>query len=358
MAAQHYQAESTARAKEDAASYRNDRRPARSYAAWAVCAGAVCVVAGAALRPRLFAAVASGEALDAITGDHRYDWSVYKYAIPVGNASLVPLKTLASAIFGPVTVSDLGCGGMKLSAGTTAPAGARIHFVQSSILSNDPTPVDDWERYWETLNGDMSAFNGFMHGKATLFTSAFPKVLATIEGLGLPVLRRKSSAYTFNATRHPDWTGSLLHALFPLRGRIFEIVGPATFAAEASLRTSAWADWASAECPAAHRLDDDLERYASTFAAYSTGAGVASANSTQYADWAATAGYWPPMLVAVSAAVPARFVSALEAGTTKLRANFEALTGTELGFEYSEGGDCAVAHASTVGSRRPFVFTS
>ena len=183
----YQQASSSAGAAERAVEFR-EARPVRR-AGWAACAAALCVagVVVSGVDPRGAALV--GPELDMITGAQRMDWSVYKFTIPVGNASLAPLKELASSIFGPATVSDLGCGGLKLSVGTTASAGARLHFVQSAILSNDPTPIDVWERYWEALNGDMSAFNAFMHSKATLFTTEFAKVLATIEGLGLPVLR-------------------------------------------------------------------------------------------------------------------------------------------------------------------------
>ena len=333
---------------EEAAVPTSQRR--RPWGAWAAAGLATTALASLGAAATLRGRRGPSAALNIVTGRGAYDWSVYKYTIPVGNASAAPLEDLASKIFGPVTVSDLGCGGLKISAGTTASAGPRLHFVQSATLSNDPTPIDEWERYWVALHGDMTAWNGFMHSKATLFTTQFAKVLANLE-TKVPVMRRKSTGYTFDAAAHPDWTGDVAHALFPIRGRVYEVVGPATTAMEKAFKISDWETWGADECEAAHRLDDSLEDYASTFGAYSTGY---DEDDSQYADWAASTGYWPPMLAAVSTAVPEHFTKGVADGTLKLADALADITSTALALETVEAGACVVAHAATVSTYTGF----
>ncbi|KAK7232887.1 mitochondrial protein translocase [Aureococcus anophagefferens] len=158
-----------------------------------------------------------------------------------------------------------------------------------------------------------------MHSKATLFTTQFAKVLANLE-TKVPVMRRKSTGYTFDATAHPDWTGD-------------------------AFKISDWETWGADECEAAHRLDDSLEDYASAFGAYSTGY---DEDDSQYADWAASTGYWPPMLAAVSTAVPEHFTKGAGACVVAHAATVSTYTGFKLPLKYVYNAKAQVRGESSV----------
>lgn len=304
--------------------------------------GAALVVASAALSP------VAPDAASALAVAHQtstgLDWSLYKFTIPVGNGSVWDLFQLVNATLGPVEVSDLGCGGVRASATLLGEKGPQLHWVEAPLLSNDARPVDEWEEVFRAINGDMSAFNGFMHSKATLFTSDLGPTAAALEAYvpSFPIMYRRSTGYHFEKTEHPDWTGALGHVLFPIRGRIYEVVGPMTTDLEGE--RGEWAEWAPSECPLAHRLDDDLGHYARVWGAYTQGGNETAASLRA---WIEEKGFWPPMIVGVSSVADADLLAEIKSGGA-LAATLENLSGTTFGFASSDDGACEVAYANTV----------
>ncbi|KAH8056968.1 hypothetical protein JL722_7191 [Aureococcus anophagefferens] len=285
------------------------------------------------------------------------DWSVYKFTVPVGNGSVWDLYRLANATLGPVTVSSLGCDGYKASATMLGDNGAQLHWVEAPRLSNDPRPIDAWEDYWTALNGNLTRWNAFLHAKATLYTDDFGPTVEALRAFRprLPLLYRRSRGYAVDAD-HPDWTGDVGHAIFPIRGRAYEVVGPVDKSWAARESPDAWPEWRADECPAAHRLDDDLGRYARTFAAFSGGAAIRAVNVTSPSllGWAADRGFWPPMLLGVAQVATAAFVDDLERGAGALAVALENVTAQTFAVERSGDGLCAVATADTVATWTDF----
>ena len=134
-----------------------------------------------------------------------------------------------------------------------------------------------------------------------------------------------------DAAEHPDWTGGLGHVMFPIRGRIYEVVGPLTTMFEAKFDTASWAEFSAAECPEAHRLDDDLSHYAKVFGAYNQGNAESNAGLVA---WSQDKGFWPPMLVAVAQTASDDLFEEI-LGDGKLSATLKNLSGTTFGATYA-----------------------
>ena len=96
---------------------------------------------------------------------------------------------------------------------------------------------------WESLNGDMTSFNVWMHNKVVLFVPDLSFHQDALNEGGVAYMRRLS-------TLTGDGT-TMAHLSVAVQGRVYELVGPAS-----SADTTGFAYWSGSdgECPAAHDL--------------------------------------------------------------------------------------------------------
>ncbi|KAH8065384.1 hypothetical protein JL720_12800 [Aureococcus anophagefferens] len=185
---------------------------------------------------------------------------LYKIALSVREGEAHAVHDLVNDTFAHVDPNfDLGCDGVKIN-GYLMSYGPQVHWVEASILSNDPQPIKYWQDYFEELNGDLSSWNAFMHNKVSMFTSNVTAPYLRMVENKIPLMLRTSDGYSGKASP----TGELAHVLFQVAGRMYEIAGPVT------------------------------AEYVTTYDGY-----VAAAN-TAMQKWAADKGYYPPMLSGVS----------------------------------------------------------
>lgn len=238
-----------------------------------------------------FNRVAAEEATVTTTTETLFE--LYKATLAVATGSSAGVLEFVNSTITHVDPNfDLGCGGVKVNA-YLLPYGPQLHWVESDILSNDDKPIERWQPYFERLNGDMSKFNAFMHNKISLFTTDLTKPLAQLERAGIKTLRRRGTRYTGLASP----TGEVGHLVFQIAGRAYELVGPVT--ADFHVTAKSWDEWTVDECPAAHRLNDDLDEYVSKYKDF---VAVAKDVDVMYA-WAQDRGYYPPMLAGISLAL-------------------------------------------------------
>ena len=236
------------------------------------------------------ALVASTAAIDASPTKASLQFQLYKIALSVREGEAHAVRDLVNDTFAHVDPNfDLGCDGVKIN-GYLMSYGPQVHWVEASILSNDPQPIKYWQDYFEELNGDLTEWNAFMHNKVSMFTSNVTAPYLRMVENKIPLLLRTSDGYSGKASP----TGELAHVLFQVAGRMYEIAGPVTAEVRSTLGTDDWAPWSDFECPTAHMLDSNLDEYVTTYDGY-----VAAAN-TAMQKWAADKGYYPPMLSGVS----------------------------------------------------------
>ena len=182
-------------------------------------------------------------------------WEVYKYALPIKSGSgeeTFKLVTdyLCPAMSAPV---DLGCGGTKV--GCTLKCAdcdsIQLHWVDSQVLDDHSGPlrVDGWQEYFQTLNGNMTRFNAFMHNKNQLYVSDLGQFQRTLDGGGVPYMKRLSA--------YPMYGYMMAHIGVDVAGRVVELVGPAVTLDDDAGFTA----WADSECPAAHALPYAMQSY-------------------------------------------------------------------------------------------------
>ncbi|KAJ8598596.1 hypothetical protein CTAYLR_001690 [Chrysophaeum taylorii] len=213
------------------------------------------------------------------------DFVLYKQALPVSVGSTSALAEFAYEILGTdVYRTDIGCKGMKMSVNVN-PSGFQLHFVESRILAADPRPIQQWQDYFEDLNGDLSSFNVFMHNKVTLFTTQLDEMKDKLDAMGKPLMLRRSSGYYYQGE-----DTSLGHVLFALAGRIYELVGPTN---------RDWHEWSDAECPLAHGFADKrLDSRAEWFREVND-------ISSKSQQWKNNRGFYPPMFAGGSVLIGA-----------------------------------------------------
>lgn len=156
--------------------------------------------------------------------------------------------------------SDLGCGALRSWCVVDLPfpsvewkgtRQAELHFVDAPHLNDLDGSVGRWIETFNSLNGNMTMFNGFMHNKVALYASStvFAQIDASLRNASVAALRRTSL----------DTEGSrVMHIGFSIGGRIFEIVGKA----KSILNTDLAQPWTPMECPGAHALIKPLSAYA------------------------------------------------------------------------------------------------
>ena len=292
--------------------------PRRRYAPLLARAAAVVGVAAIGMRARALqgGAVTSLGALDATaegvtdgsadsvptatptaapTLDH-LTFELYKHAISVRNGTAAEIRDFVNATISHLDPNyDLGCDGVKVNA-YLLPYGPQLHWVDASALSNDPHPIEEWQPRFEALNGNLSQWNAFMHNKVTMFLPDLMAPLRQLRNTSAPLMFRRGTGYS----GHVSEVGELGHVLFPIAGRIYEMVGPITSTMVSETRD--WPEWTSSECPASHRLDDDLDQYVSKYQQYVVETKLLF---SQMEDWATERGYYPPMLAGISVAAAA-----------------------------------------------------
>lgn len=236
---------------------------------------------------------------------------------------------------------DLGCDGVKVN-GYLMPSGPQLHWVESPILSNDPTPIEEWQAYFEELNAGLAEFNALLHNKVSMFTTNLTLQVARFRELSVPLMLRRSSGYSGAASP----VGELAHVLFPIAGRAYELMAP--ISDQEVKETRSWPEWSSDldECPQAQRLDKNLDEYVAAYHSY-----VSEASSLMQ-SWANERGFFPPMLALVSVAIVSDDVEALN------RTLFEDLsriadikTFTEDDSRRIEAKECTVYRVPTVSSK-------
>ncbi len=265
-------------------------------------------------------------------------FQLYKIALSVREGEAHKVRDLVNATFAHVDPNfDLGCDGVKIN-GYLMSYGPQVHWVEASILSNDPQPIKMWQDYFEEINGDLSSFNAFMHNKVAMFHTNVSAPYAVLKQQKVPLMERKSSGYGGKASP----TGELAHVMFQVAGRIYEIAGPVTEAVRAQMGTDAWEEWGEDECMEAHMLDDNLDEYAKTYDDY-----VAGANTIMQ-KWAEERGYFPPMLSYVSVATERSDDESLDDGalTTDLLDVAKIHSYKEL-----DTSTCSITRVETVSSK-------
>lgn len=236
---------------------------------------------------------------------------------------------------------DLGCDGVKVN-GYLMPSGPQLHWVESPILSNDPTPIEEWQAYFDALNAGLTEFNALLHNKVSMFTTNMTLQVAKLRELSIPLMLRRSTGYSGAASP----IGELAHVLFPIAGRAYELMAPVSD--QDVKETRSWPEWSSAldECPQGQRLDENLDEYVAVYRSY-----VSEAPSMMK-SWANERGFFPPMLALVSVAAVSDDVEALN------RTLFEDLnriadikTFTEGTNRRVEAEACTVYRVPTVSSK-------
>ncbi|KAH8057921.1 hypothetical protein JL722_6463 [Aureococcus anophagefferens] len=168
------------------------------------------------------ALVASTAAIDASPTKASLQFQLYKIALSVREGEAHAVHDLVNDTFAHVDPNfDLGCDGVKIN-GYLMSYGPQVHWVEASILSNDPQPIKYWQDYFEELNGDLSSWNAFMHNKVSMFTSNVTAPYLRMVENKIPLMLRTSDGYSGKASP----TGELAHVLFQVAGRMYEIAGP------------------------------------------------------------------------------------------------------------------------------------
>lgn len=250
------------------------------------------VAAAPALAATAVAAAAEGVQAKSVANPMAasLEFQLYKIALSVREGEAHRIRDFVNNTFAHMDPNyDLGCDGIKVN-GYLMSYGPQVHWVESSILSNDPQPIKLWQDYFESLNGDLGTWNAFMHNKVSMFTSNLTAPYLRLVELHTPLMLRRSTGYTGKSSP----SGELAHVLFQVAGRMYEITGPVT--AEFASWSDAWDEWSDFECPSSHRLDSNLDEYVATYDGY-----VADANEMM-TKWYDMRGYYPPMLAGVSIA--------------------------------------------------------
>ncbi|KAJ8613813.1 hypothetical protein CTAYLR_004931 [Chrysophaeum taylorii] len=321
----------------------DSRQRTTGVAAFALAAAVVLLVANASLlrwpvlRRRSITSVGEKERV----GDpSALDFELYKIALSsrVGDSNLI--REFVNETIAPMDPNfDLGCGGVKINA-YLLPYGPQLHWVESSILSDDPAPIEDWQTYFETVNGGLSEFNAFMHNKISMFTTNLAGPLAILRQRDVSMLLRRSTGYTTGAASP---VGEVAHVVFSISGRAYEFLAP--IAGNLIRETRDWPEWDDTlECPPAHRLDENLDEYSTTYEAY-----VDDASSLMSA-WKRERGYFPPMLAHVGVAIVEEDLTLVRHG---LFDDLSSIAGIHAYEEYAtdDAGDCVVYRIPTVSSK-------
>mmetsp|Transcript_15123 Transcript_15123/g.47507 ORF Transcript_15123/g.47507 Transcript_15123/m.47507 type:complete len:506 (-) Transcript_15123:304-1821(-) len=290
-------------------------------------------------RPPLFSAwtARSERPETSTTPPSSLDFELYKIALSsrVGDSRFI--REFVNQTIAHVDPNfDLGCGGVKIN-GYLMPFGPQLHWVESTILSNDPTPIEVWQQYFDDLNDGFAEFNAFMHNKITMFTSNLSQPLAALRHTGIPLMYRRSTGYSGAASPVRE----LAHVLFPIAGRAYELAAPVT--EDILSETRSWPKWndEANECPRAHRLDQNLDEYVDVYNTY-----VAEAPEVM-AKWADERGYHPPMLALTTVAVTDKDLKLLE---DTLFADLSSITGMTV-IEELRSSACDVYRVPTVSSK-------
>lgn len=278
-------------------------------------------------------AEASVLATDAVS----LDFELYKVALSARVGDSVAIREFVNDTIALVDPNfDLGCDGVKIN-GYLLPYGPQLHWVESSILSNDPMPIEDWEAYFDELNVGMSqSFNAFLHNKVTMYTNDLAPPLAKLRNKSVPLLLRRSADYSGMASP----VGEVAHVVFAIAGRAYELVAP--IGDSLIDETREWSYWSDVECPASHRLDSDLDEYVAVYNSY-----VSSAEADMQ-HWASERGYYPPMLAFVGVAATVDDIASIQ---THLFEDLASIASIEAFVETEELDRCSVYRLPTVSSK-------
>lgn len=188
-----------------------------------------------------------------------YGWYFYKTAMVTKNGtSSEALRFMRNFTGGYDCVkTPLGCDGYKVTCeyGTNLDDAdnwdRQIHYVHaprlfSKALDNDNMGVDGWQDVTESSMEDMDKqFSAFLHNKLQMYISAPEERAQLLEGAGYKVMRRLSY--------WRDTETLLAHVSTQMSGKVWEFVGLAPS------DTTLYQFWSDDECPAAHKIDGDVE---------------------------------------------------------------------------------------------------
>jgi len=135
-------------------------------------------------------------------------------------------------------------------------SGFSVHMVQSFVTEDGDETRDEWFKYMNTLHGDMTTWDQFMHFGTTFHVSDLSKHLAKFQKDSVPFMARKTSSGIYSLiVQTPS-------------GKTFEIVSGSAPSGSASL----FKTWVDSECPASH--ERDLSQFTLDLSDRSDGSGL------------------------------------------------------------------------------------